>query len=37
MQIIAETRSLGDIVRRNIAPGTRMALVTLTREDWKRA
>jgi prostaglandin-endoperoxide synthase 2 len=36
MRILAETRSLGDIVRRNIAPGTRMPLVTLTREDWKR-
>jgi heme peroxidase len=36
MQIIAETRSLGDVVRRNIAPGTRMPLVTLTREDWQR-
>ncbi len=36
MQIIDETRSLGDVVRRNIPEGTRMPLVTLTRQDWKR-
>jgi prostaglandin-endoperoxide synthase 2 len=37
LQIIDETRSLADIVRRNIPRGTRMPLVTLTRADWKRA
>jgi prostaglandin-endoperoxide synthase 2 len=36
MQIMRETRSLADIVARNIAPGTRMPAVRLTREDWKR-
>jgi heme peroxidase len=36
MQIIAQTRSLGDVVRRNIPAGTRMPLVALTRADWKR-
>jgi prostaglandin-endoperoxide synthase 2 len=36
MEIIRETRSLADVVRRNIPAGTRMPLVTLTREDWKR-
>jgi prostaglandin-endoperoxide synthase 2 len=36
MQIIDETRSLADIVGRNIAQGTRMPLVRLTRQDWKR-
>jgi prostaglandin-endoperoxide synthase 2 len=36
MQIMRETRSLAEIVRRNIPAGTRMPLVRLTREDWKR-
>ena len=36
LQIIDETRSLADIVRRNVPGGTRMALVTLTRQDWQR-
>ena len=36
MQMIDETRSLADIVARNIRPGTRMPSVRLTRADWKR-
>lgn len=36
MQIIAETTSLGDVVRRNIPASTRSPLVTLTREGWVR-
>jgi prostaglandin-endoperoxide synthase 2 len=34
-QIIAETKSLADIVRRNIPTGTPMPEVRLTRKDWR--
>lgn len=36
MRMIDETRSLADIVARNVRPGTRMPSVRLTRADWKR-
>ena len=36
-QIIAETRSLADVVRRNIPRATSMPLVALTRQGWQRA
>ena len=34
-EIIAETRSLADMVRRNIPEGTAMPEVRLTRREWK--
>lgn len=36
MRMIKQTRTLGDIVARNISSGTKMPLVALTRKDWKR-
>ena len=37
MQIIAETKSLGQVVARNLPAGTKAPLVTLTQQDWVRA
>jgi prostaglandin-endoperoxide synthase 2 len=36
MQLIEETRSLSDILHRNLSDGTRRYLVSMTRLDWHR-
>ena len=37
MRTIRETRSLADILARNLPPGAPPYLVTMTRTDWQRA